>query len=95
MTSFEELNRKQSLLNFPSDKRWQNVEGVLLQPRSSDAAPLISIGGRDHTGAEVEFWTDLPNAMYLLSMLAAIQKQTGARVPSVQPPQCGEYDGIA
>jgi len=62
--SMEELNRRQSLSNFLPDKRWEKVEGVLTQPRSNKDLPsLIKIGGRDHTGKDVGFWTDLPNAM--------------------------------
>lgn len=89
-----EYNRNAQLSNFPPDKRWQKVDGVLFQQRTNlqDAA-LLSISGRDHTGAEVRFWTDLPNAMYLLNFLTQIQKQSSANVPSNPPDACKPYDG--
>ena len=90
-----ELNRRQQLANFPPGKRWAKVEGVLFQPRTNaDQPPLVSIGGRDHTGAEVSFWTDLPNAMYLMNMLSQIRHEHNSSVPSRQPPDCKPYDGI-
>lgn len=92
----EEYNRRAHLANFPPEERWERVEGALYQPRSRpDAPPLVSINGRDHTGAEVRFWTDLPNAMHLLHHLAQIQRSTHAQVPSNPPPACEPFDGNA
>ena len=89
MPSLGEINPA----NFPPEKRWAKVEGVLFQPQSNPADPiLIAIGGRDHTGAEVRFWTDLPNAMYLMNMLAQVQKELSAYVPSNPPGECMPYD---
>jgi hypothetical protein len=96
MTDLDEFNRQQSLGNFPPNRRWQRVEGIVHQPRSKPGAKdLVSIGGRDHRGEEVSFWTDLPNAMYLLNMLTQIQRETGARVPSTLPDIAEPYDGRA
>ena len=91
--NLDELNRGQRLANFPPDKRWETVEGIYFQPLSSHEGGVLAIGGRDHTGAEVRFWTNLPNAMYLLNMLAQFQKDTLAQVPSNPPAACKPYDG--
>ena len=88
-----EYNRNARLANFPPNKRWSRVEGILIQPLSTPGECLVSIGGRDHTGAEVNFWTDIHHAMYLLNMLAQIQRETRAEVPSECPPDCKPYDG--
>jgi hypothetical protein len=90
----DEFNRQQSLRQFPPERRWETVEGALLQPRSKrDSLPLVSIAGRDHKGAEVTFWIDPPNAMYLLNFLAHIQRETGATVPSAPPKASEPFDG--
>ena len=91
--SLEELNRGQRLANFPPEKRWEAVEGVYFQPLSTHHGGVLFVSGRDHTGASVKFWTDLPNAMYLLNMLAQIQKDAHAQVPSDAPGTCELYDG--
>jgi hypothetical protein len=89
-----EYNRNARLANFPPDKRWAKVEGVSIQPRATvDQPPLVSIGGRDHTGAAVTFWTDLPNAMYLMNMLSQLRSEHNSSVPSKAPPECKAYDG--
>jgi hypothetical protein len=93
MQTLDEFNRNQRLANFPPDKRWARVEGVLPQQLSKPGEWLISIGGRDHTGAEVRFWTDIRHAMYLMNLLAHVQRESGARVPSECPPDCKPYDG--
>jgi hypothetical protein len=94
-SSLDELGRQQSLLNFPPERRWEKVEGVVIRQRSkADDHPLISIVGRDHKGAEVVgFWTDLPNAMHLLKMLEDVQLQTRAKIPTRPPGNCAAYDG--
>lgn len=93
MTSLEELNRGQRLANSPSELQWTKVEGVSFRPSSNHPGGVLSIAGRDHSGAEVKFWTDLPNAMYLMNMLANIQRDVQAPVPSTQPAPCAPYDG--
>jgi hypothetical protein len=46
-TDKSEFNRNQRLGNFPADKRWKKVEGVLIQPRQTGALPpLVAIAGR-------------------------------------------------
>jgi hypothetical protein len=91
--NLDELNRGQRLANFPPEKRWEAVEGAYFQPLSSHEGGVLFVSGRDHTGAEVKFWTNLPNAMYLLNMLAQIQKDVRAQVPSNPPAACKPYDG--
>lgn len=91
--SLEELNRGPRLANFPPERRWEAVEGASFQPLSTHEGGVLSISGRDHTGAEVKIWTNLPNAMYLLNMLANIQKDIRAPVPSTPPVACKPYDG--
>lgn len=96
MTDMGECNRNARLANFPPDKRWAKVEGVQIQPRSKlTDPPLVSIGGRDHIGAEVKFWTDLPNAMYLMNLLSQLRTEHHSSVPSKPPSECQEYDGKA
>lgn len=91
--SMEEYNRKAALANFPPDKRWAKIEGVLIQPRSNPALPpLVSIAGRDHKGAEIAFWTDLPNAMYLMNMLSQLRSQHNSSVPSKPPTECAPFE---
>jgi hypothetical protein len=89
-----ELNRQQQLRNFPPDRRWRSVMGVMIQPRSDvSRPPLVSIAGIDQAGREVAFWTDLPNAMYLMNMLSNLRPEHFSSVPSNPPPECQEYDG--
>ena len=88
----DKFNRDQFLRNFPPENRWERVEGVLIQSRQSPEGDLISVNGRDHKGEVVEFWTDLPNAMYLMSLLANIQSRSRADVPSAAPDSCKPHD---
>jgi hypothetical protein len=81
----EEYNKKAFLSNFPPDKRWQKVEGILVQDRPDQGDTLVSISGRDHKGEEARFWVDLPNAMYLFAMLRQFQHEARADVPLEQP----------
>lgn len=90
----DEFNRRQALKAFPPDARWKSIEGVLSQPRSEPGRPpLLSIQGRDPSGAERRIWTDLPNAMYLLRLLQELQRRTGAELPSSPPDPCEPFDG--
>lgn len=81
----DDYNRKAFLFNFPPENRWEKVEGVMLQPGPSDGGALVSISGRDHKGEPAQLWVNLPNAMYLLAMLAQRQNKTNAPIPSEQP----------
>jgi len=81
----DEYNHRAFLANFPPELRWEKVEGVMSQGESTPADSLVSISGLDHKGEYVKFWVNIPNAMYLLNLLAQLQQQTGAAVPSEQP----------
>lgn len=95
MPTLDELNQPSRLANFPPELRWGKVEAVQHQPLlRPDSAGLVSISGLDHKGAEVKFWTDLPNAMYLLNMLAHLQNEIGAKVPLAPPNFSKPYDGM-
>jgi hypothetical protein len=89
------LSRPQSLAYFPPEKRWERLEGIVVRQRSSaDDPPLVSIVGRDQKGTEIiGFWTDLPNAMYLLNLLENVRRQTAAKIPTRPPDNCKAYDG--
>jgi hypothetical protein len=90
----EEYNRQQRLRNFPPDRRWRRVTGATIQTRSDASRPmLVAIAGIDREGKEVRFWTDLPNAMYLLRILTTVQRDASASVPSVPPDECMPFDG--
>lgn len=82
----DDYNRNSFLSNFPPDLRWERVEGLLFQEGSTPEDSLVGIGGRDHRGEEVRFWTNLPNAMYLMNLLYQIQRQLNADVPSSPSP---------
>jgi hypothetical protein len=41
----------------------------------------------------VTFWTDLPNAMYLMNLLSQLQHDRHCSVPSRPPARCESYDG--
>jgi hypothetical protein len=90
----DEMKRQTNLANFPPEQRWETVQGAGIQGAlSKDGHLLVSIQGRDHTGAMTAIWTDLPNAMYLMNLLYNLQRQLGAVVPSDTPPACKPYDG--
>jgi len=92
--NLDELNRKQRLSNFPPERRWKSVTGVMIQPLSDiTRPPLVAIAGIDQSGAEAKIWTDLPNAMYLMNMLSHLRAEHFSSVPSVPPPECSPYDG--
>ena len=91
--TINEYRQKARLANFPPSKRWAKVSGVIFfQPRNGQP-PLVSIDGRDHKGDVVKFWTDLPNAMYLMNLLSQLQKDRRCPVPSRAPARCEPYDG--
>lgn len=88
-----EYRRKARLANFPPNKRWAKVSGIIFfQPQGSEP-PLVAIGGCDHKGEVVKFWTDLPNAMYLMNLLSRLQQDRHCSVPSRPPARCEPYDG--
>jgi hypothetical protein len=92
--NLDELNRERRLLNFPPDRRWKRVTGVMIQPRSDvSQPPLVAIAGIDQSGAETKIWTDLPNAMYLMNMLSQLRAEHFSAVPSEAPPECLPFDG--
>lgn len=80
-----DYNRRAFLDNFPPEHRWQTIEGLLVEDRSALGDTLVSIQGRDHNGDDCRLWVDLPNAMYLLGFLQAVQRDTGASIPQHQP----------
>lgn len=94
MASLDEINQQQRLANFPPDRRWQQITGVMIQPRSSAGhPPLVAIAGLGQQGEPVRIWTDLPNAMFLMNMLSQLRPEHFSSVPSTQPPACEPYDG--
>jgi hypothetical protein len=91
-----EFNRQQSLRNFPPEQRWAQITGIVVQPRTDvSKPPLVSIAGLDQNGRDVAFWTDLPNAMYLMNMLSQTRHEHNSAVPSRPPRECEPYDGNA
>ena len=81
----KESNRKNFLSDFPPEDQWTQIMGLGYRVRESDGEPLVAIQGH---GPKTEFqriWVDLPNAMYLLGMLQALQAHTGAEIPREQP----------
>jgi hypothetical protein len=83
--SMADYNRRAFLSNFPPEKRWDGIMGVLFQDRPELGDSLVSITGRDHKGEYTTIWVDLPNAMYLMAMLSGIQRDTKANVPLTEP----------
>ena len=81
----DDYNRKAFISNFPPENRWEKIEGVFSQHRLSVGDNLVSISGRDHKGDPAQLWVDLPNATYLLALLAQLQAKVNAPVPSEQP----------
>lgn len=89
----DEYNRKARLAMFPPDQRWAKVEGLYFQPLSTPQQGIVSVGGIDHKGEVVKFWTDVPNAMHLLRMLADMQAESKLKLPSGPPDDCKPFDG--
>ncbi len=88
-----EYHQKARLANFPPNERWAKVEGIIFFQPQEGQPSLVSIGGRDHKGKVVTFWTDLPNAMYLMNLLSQLQHDRHCSVPSRPPARCESYDG--
>jgi len=72
-------------VRFPTKNRWDSVTGVMYKPKDTPEQSLIGVTGRNHRGELVEFWTNLPNAMFLMNMLTKVWDQTRTDVPSSQP----------
>jgi hypothetical protein len=90
----EQFNREQRLRGYPEERRIPRITGVEIQERPGTGQPaLIAIGYFDQTGVPARIWTDLPNAMFLLKLLADVQNQTGAKMPLMPPGECGPFDG--
>lgn len=73
-----ELNKGPFLGNFPAERRWSQVTGLLFQHQPQyNPSPLVSIGALDQQGQPTTVWMSLDNAVYLATQVMTIARQQG------------------